>query len=77
MLCASSPVEPGALAAGLDALRFAGLDPSRKWLGKVKAEKLVNGIVGASHRGEISGTDAEQIASGAAWPLVELMAKEP
>ncbi len=27
MLCASSPVEPGALAAGLDALRFAGLDP--------------------------------------------------
>src|SRR5690349_20925930 len=27
VLCASSPVEPGALAAGLDALRFAGLDP--------------------------------------------------
>ncbi len=27
MLCVSSPVEPGALAAGLDALRFAGLDP--------------------------------------------------
>jgi len=27
VLCVSSPVEPGALAAGLDALRFAGLDP--------------------------------------------------
>jgi muramoyltetrapeptide carboxypeptidase len=27
VLCASSPVEPAALAAGLDALRFAGLDP--------------------------------------------------
>jgi muramoyltetrapeptide carboxypeptidase len=27
VLCASSPVEPGTLAAGLDALRFAGLDP--------------------------------------------------
>ena len=27
VLCASSPVAPGALAAGLDALRFAGLDP--------------------------------------------------
>jgi muramoyltetrapeptide carboxypeptidase len=27
VLCASSPVEPGALAAGLDTLRFAGLDP--------------------------------------------------
>ena len=27
VLCVSSPVEPDALAAGLDALRFAGLDP--------------------------------------------------
>jgi len=27
VLCVSSPVDPGALAAGLDALRFAGLDP--------------------------------------------------
>ena len=27
VLCVSSPVEPAALAAGLDALRFAGLDP--------------------------------------------------
>jgi muramoyltetrapeptide carboxypeptidase len=27
VLCASSPADPGALAAGLDALRFAGLDP--------------------------------------------------
>jgi muramoyltetrapeptide carboxypeptidase len=27
VLCVSSPVEPGALAAGLDALRFAGLEP--------------------------------------------------
>jgi muramoyltetrapeptide carboxypeptidase len=27
VLCVSSPVEPEALAAGLDALRFAGLDP--------------------------------------------------
>ena len=27
VLCVSSPVEPGPLAAGLDALRFAGLDP--------------------------------------------------
>ncbi|MGH3195343.1 MAG: hypothetical protein ACRDNT_05305 [Streptosporangiaceae bacterium] len=27
VLCVRSPVEPGALAAGLDALRFAGLDP--------------------------------------------------
>jgi muramoyltetrapeptide carboxypeptidase len=27
VLCISSPVDPGALAAGLDALRFAGLDP--------------------------------------------------
>ena len=27
MLCVSSPVEPDALNAGLDALRFAGLDP--------------------------------------------------
>jgi muramoyltetrapeptide carboxypeptidase len=27
VLCVSGPVEPGALAAGLDALRFAGLDP--------------------------------------------------
>jgi muramoyltetrapeptide carboxypeptidase len=27
VLCASSPVEPDALAAGLDALRFAGLNP--------------------------------------------------
>jgi muramoyltetrapeptide carboxypeptidase len=27
VLSVSSPVEPGALAAGLDALRFAGLDP--------------------------------------------------
>jgi muramoyltetrapeptide carboxypeptidase LdcA involved in peptidoglycan recycling len=27
VICVSSPVEPGALAAGLDALRFAGLDP--------------------------------------------------
>jgi muramoyltetrapeptide carboxypeptidase len=27
VLCASSPVEPDALAAGLDALRFAGLHP--------------------------------------------------
>lgn len=27
MLCVSSPVEPDALAVGLDALRFAGLDP--------------------------------------------------
>jgi len=27
VLCVSSPVEPGALAVGLDALRFAGLDP--------------------------------------------------
>ena len=27
VLCVSSPVEPHALAAGLDALRFAGLDP--------------------------------------------------
>ena len=27
VLCVSSPVEPGALDAGLDALRFAGLEP--------------------------------------------------
>jgi len=27
VICVSSPVEPDALAAGLDALRFAGLDP--------------------------------------------------
>jgi muramoyltetrapeptide carboxypeptidase len=27
VLCVSSPVDPAALAAGLDALRFAGLDP--------------------------------------------------
>jgi muramoyltetrapeptide carboxypeptidase len=27
VLCISSPVDPAALAAGLDALRFAGLDP--------------------------------------------------
>ena len=27
MLSVSSPVDPAALAAGLDALRFAGLDP--------------------------------------------------
>ena len=27
VLCVSGPVDPGALAAGLDALRFAGLDP--------------------------------------------------
>ena len=27
VLCVSSPVEPGPLAAGLDALRFAGLEP--------------------------------------------------
>jgi muramoyltetrapeptide carboxypeptidase len=27
VLCISGPAEPGALAAGLDALRFAGLDP--------------------------------------------------
>jgi muramoyltetrapeptide carboxypeptidase len=27
VICVSSPVEPEALAAGLDALRFAGLDP--------------------------------------------------
>ena len=27
VLCVSSPVDPGALAAGLDALRFAGLEP--------------------------------------------------
>ena len=27
VLCVSSPVEPDALAVGLDALRFAGLDP--------------------------------------------------
>jgi muramoyltetrapeptide carboxypeptidase len=27
VLCVSSPVEPGPLTAGLDALRFAGLDP--------------------------------------------------
>jgi len=27
VLCVSSPVEPGRLAAGLDALRFAGLEP--------------------------------------------------
>jgi muramoyltetrapeptide carboxypeptidase len=27
VLCVSSPVDPDALAAGLDALRFAGLDP--------------------------------------------------
>ncbi len=27
VLCVSGPVEPGALAAGLDALRFAGLEP--------------------------------------------------
>lgn len=27
VLCVSGPVDPGSLAAGLDALRFAGLDP--------------------------------------------------
>ena len=27
VLCVSGPVDPGPLAAGLDALRFAGLDP--------------------------------------------------
>ena len=57
--------------------RFAGLDPTREWLGKAKSEALVKEVLEdrVKPKGKVSMDDLGAIAGKAKWTLTELLGK--